>query len=553
MKLLKSIIFLITIFLSLANAQEKDLFCVEEYCRDLDNQYFDRYLNYSNFKNKFNEVYGERSGAKISVLLYDGYYPTRIGNTNVNHGAEMHLVGTRTRVSDDVEFILIDYNQVSDLNVLQFIRPDTKVLNASFTTGDLDYFTLVNELQKHDILVSQSAGNADFQANGATGEVVFSDQTFFQLWQKNVHYDNYFVVGQLGVNSKNNGLEYEYGNYSITDFGVYGILYYNGMENFFASAGTSTAAIVNSTITAQYYTIRPCWNYKDMKKFIYATLRPTTEVGITNDQTKTKKYLKYDTRIFDDIFVKSLGLSSCTGLDNQIIDNSQPSGNKGFIDNLLGNNSQKSDEEKVQDYLKASNKCNLDKNYQCAVENANKVIKFDPNNATAYNNRGWAYYYLGNYGQAIADINTAIKLNPELASAYSNRAFIYADSRYYNQAIADCNQAIALDSNDAYAYYNRGMTYYLMNNYNQAVADYTKAIQLNPNNAEFYNHRGVAYYALGKYDQAINDFTKAIRLDSKFARAYNNRGNAYAEKGDNNRATADHNRACLLDKQYCQQ
>ena len=72
-----------------------------------------------------------------------------------------------------------------------------------------------------------------------------------------------------------------------------------------------------------------------MKKFIYATLRPTSELGITNDKTKTKKYLKYDTRILDDSFVQSLGLSTCEDF-NGFGSITQPVNNQDSSDDNLG-------------------------------------------------------------------------------------------------------------------------------------------------------------------------------------------------------------------------
>ena len=54
-----------------------------------------------------------------------------------------------------------------------------------------------------------------------------------------------------------------------------------------------------------------------------------------------------------------------------------------------------------------------------AIENYNKAIELDPNDADAYNNRGLAYYYLEEYERAIEDYNKAIELNPNYA--YNNR------------------------------------------------------------------------------------------------------------------------------------
>jgi tetratricopeptide (TPR) repeat protein len=60
-----------------------------------------------------------------------------------------------------------------------------------------------------------------------------------------------------------------------------------------------------------------------------------------------------------------------------------------------------------------------------AVEYLSNAIKLQPNDAEAYNNRGVAYIYLGQYQQAFEDFNKAIGLKQDYASAYNNRGSAY--------------------------------------------------------------------------------------------------------------------------------
>ncbi|MBT9438251.1 MAG: tetratricopeptide repeat protein, partial [Desulfobacterales bacterium] len=73
----------------------------------------------------------------------------------------------------------------------------------------------------------------------------------------------------------------------------------------------------------------------------------------------------------------------------------------------------------------------------------------------AYYNRGVAYAFLNQYERAIEDYNKAIALDPNNAEAYNNRGVAYAFLNQYERAIADYNKAIALDPNFAMAYDNR--------------------------------------------------------------------------------------------------
>ena len=50
-----------------------------------------------------------------------------------------------------------------------------------------------------------------------------------------------------------------------------------------------------------------------------------------------------------------------------------------------------------------------------------KTIDLNPTCWMAYNNLGSAYNDLGNYRQAIDDFDRAIEINPDNAEAYNNR------------------------------------------------------------------------------------------------------------------------------------
>ena len=63
----------------------------------------------------------------------------------------------------------------------------------------------------------------------------------------------------------------------------------------------------------------------------------------------------------------------------------------------------------------------------------------------AYNNRGLAYYELGEFDRALEDYSQAIALDPDYAYAYFGRAYTYYELGRNDEAIADFDQALALD------------------------------------------------------------------------------------------------------------
>jgi Flp pilus assembly protein TadD len=57
-----------------------------------------------------------------------------------------------------------------------------------------------------------------------------------------------------------------------------------------------------------------------------------------------------------------------------------------------------------------------------AIAELSEAIRLKPDQATAYNARGYAYLRSSHVKAALADFDKAIQLNPAYANAYHNRA-----------------------------------------------------------------------------------------------------------------------------------
>lgn len=91
---------------------------------------------------------------------------------------------------------------------------------------------------------------------------------------------------------------------------------------------------------------------------------------------------------------------------------------------------------------------------------------------------GDSLYYAKNYKSAVARYNEALKLNPNNVSAYNNRGVCYRQLNDYRKAFTDFEIAIELNPKYANAYYNRGLCYQLLGSNAQAQADFAQAIKL---------------------------------------------------------------------------
>jgi len=118
------------------------------------------------------------------------------------------------------------------------------------------------------------------------------------------------------------------------------------------------------------------------------------------------------------------------------------------------------------------------KRWNEALNAYNKAIDLNPNDASAYNNRGLAYDNLDKDDLAIADYVKAIELNPKYGDAFNNLAKTYGRRGYYKQAILFYDRVIELNPKDADAYYNRGNAYGRLGDYGFASQDLKIAAKL---------------------------------------------------------------------------
>ena len=185
---------------------------------------------------------------------------------------------------------------------------------------------------------------------------------------------------------------------------------------------------------------------------------------------------------------------------------------------------------------------NSDEAYEQAYRAWTEAIELNPNNALAYEARGYyCTYYNYDYAQGIADYTRAIELRPNIAENYYYRgvcllnlgdgeaakndfeqafnlnpkvsvaagelAFYYA-SREPLSAIDFAN--IALETNDRNwrALYSRGLALYNMHNYEAALKDGLRALELGCGDA--YQLIGDCYGMLGNRDEAEKYWQLAV-------------------------------------------
>jgi tetratricopeptide (TPR) repeat protein len=159
-------------------------------------------------------------------------------------------------------------------------------------------------------------------------------------------------------------------------------------------------------------------------------------------------------------------------------------------------------------------------------------LKFVPNDFGSASDLAEEYDSLRQYELAIQSANRAIAGNKDYKKAYVARGYAYYRLGKLDRALDDITQYVSLDPSDRLAYETRANLYAMRARYQQAVDDYTKAIAMTPFEEEsLYKSRGESYSKLGQWDKAVEDFNQAIKLEPDYVEAYKLRALAYEKLG----------------------
>ena len=160
------------------------------------------------------------------------------------------------------------------------------------------------------------------------------------------------------------------------------------------------------------------------------------------------------------------------------------------------------------------------------------VIEKEPARITvAYNNRGLAFFTMGETDRAIEDYHQAIAMDPQHAEAHSNLGVALFKKGLVNEAIKEFQMAIRFSPDLVNAHRNLAPALYRSGRIEEALEQYLIVTRLRPDDAGAHADLGAAYGAMGSFNQAIEHFQIAIRLRPDFADAHYNLGIAYQSEG----------------------
>lgn len=152
------------------------------------------------------------------------------------------------------------------------------------------------------------------------------------------------------------------------------------------------------------------------------------------------------------------------------------------------------------------------KKYEEAAKLYNELLQDEPE-APIYAALSDTHKEIGNYQQALDDIDKALELNPDEASYLVKKALLYLTLGDYDKAIEATDSCIELNPDVNFAYAFRSSIYQEKKDYDKALADINTAINLGEATSDQLLLRARVLQKLGKTDEAKNDF-EAILADS---------------------------------------
>lgn len=192
--------------------------------------------------------------------------------------------------------------------------------------------------------------------------------------------------------------------------------------------------------------------------------------------------------------------------------------------------------------------------YEKANEVLDFIIEIQPEQPIPWIDKGYAYYYLGNYEEAMKNLDkaleyfdTASEYNPNRAYALSYKSLVYIEwedfenaediivkalnilpdnagflNIYSNcltnlgkheEAIDIADKALSIDSDYFDAYVSKAFALNSLNRFDEAIECYKKALEMSPNNIDILKGITLSYIKMGDMDNARKYNNKARKIE----------------------------------------
>jgi tetratricopeptide (TPR) repeat protein len=204
--------------------------------------------------------------------------------------------------------------------------------------------------------------------------------------------------------------------------------------------------------------------------------------------------------------------------------------------------------------------------YEESLKLFDEAITLEPNNAGAWDGKGYLFIYLGRYKDAMNCYDKCLELNPEDPWYWDCKGYVHNYLGEFEEALKCYDKSLERDPTYSFALANKGWTLFWQGNYEKAIYCFDTAVKTNvvpewSGASEFSGNwagQGLALRALGKNDEAKNCFDQALKssdmemkkLPLMCVYAWNGRGLALYGLGRFDEAIACFEKALELDPRF---
>ena len=167
--------------------------------------------------------------------------------------------------------------------------------------------------------------------------------------------------------------------------------------------------------------------------------------------------------------------------------------------------------------------------------------------AYIHTRRGDAYVELYDYDRAVAEYDRAIRFDRNHANAWVGRGNIAFDWAKYDEAVQAYSEALLIEPDHVMALTSRGVAYAHLGQMSKGLADLDRAVRLDPGDPRPWTFRAENHRVRGDFPKALADINEALRLDPRLTVALLTRADIHFSMGNHQLALADNDEAVRLD------
>jgi tetratricopeptide (TPR) repeat protein len=187
-----------------------------------------------------------------------------------------------------------------------------------------------------------------------------------------------------------------------------------------------------------------------------------------------------------------------------------------------------------------------------AIDQFQRALKIDPNDADAAYNLGNALAQQGKFEAAGAQLEQALKIKPDHAMAAYDLANVRARQGRLDEAIDQFQRALKSNPGLARAHYNSGQIFLQEGRLDEAIRSYRLALGIDPAHIRAHYYLAVALAAQGNFGGADKEFREALRLEPNLAEAHAGLARALSAQGKTDEAVQHYQAALRLLKSQSQ-